>query len=131
MLSMQERNRRENPIREGVKVADVKTIKDVKMTGKQYLEYRRYEDARRDKNRIRTSEHFKKHGLMYVFGGAIIALVAVFNGYIDAMTPYVPVEYEMIDIFGIPVAVVVINVLLLAVAGAWLIHGVGFVIIKR
>ena len=98
---------------------DIKTT----MTGKEYLEYLKYKDAKNSEQNRKMSNHFSKHGLKYVIIGFLFATVMILY---DMLTYTEPVRYSFEQYLQIGFVF-----LLFAIGISWIIHGVGFVIIKR
>ena len=93
------------------------------MTGKEYLEYLKYKDAKSKAASESLTKHLNKYGWRYVIsGGFFILLIAI----IETLTYTEPVRYTFDEYMQFSFIF-----LLIAIGISWIIHGVGFVIIKR
>lgn len=106
---------------------------NVNMNGKEYLNYRKYYDGK-------NKDFFRKFwkdiiGIFYAFKYFIFALLTYGFGRMlintAFPTPYVPVEYGYFMVNSIVVPYLLVYLLAICVGFAWLIHGFGFIIVKR
>jgi hypothetical protein len=97
---------------------------NVQMTGKEYIEYK--------KNLFKFPKQliiFLKAALPYWLSALTIMIGVLFIVDMFPKAPIKPAEYFIL--FGIPILKSMPSFILMLGAIAWLIHGVGFVIIKR
>ncbi len=106
---------------------------NVNLSGKEYLDFLRYEDYNQKRNLKKFWKVTKQ--VMFTLRYFIVALVVWMLGriIIDTLYPRIPVTFDFgilhIGWFVIPYILVYIVIIIIAVA--WLFHGVGFVLIKR
>ena len=103
----------------------------INMNGEQYVDYLKYKDRPRFTKSQREA--------LIVFGlyfsiAAVLGIIALgldtsIDKDIRERTPSEPPEY--FDFFGVPILMVIPSFVFILGAFAWLIHGMGFTIIRR
>lgn len=93
------------------------------MTGKEYLAYCKYKDSRRKESNKEIGKHLKQFGWHYVVLGVCCAAFITLYNLATYTEPYVPSLEQK--------ALTVLLFLGFALGLSWIIHGVGFVLVKR
>lgn len=95
----------------------------VRMNGKEYVDYLKYKKIKLSKN---------QQFAMWIFlfcGLGIVLLVVLINDL--TYTPPPPTEYTYYDFWGYPITSVVVHFLLISIGIAWILHGFGFILVRR
>lgn len=92
------------------------------MSGKEYLQYLKYKEEKAKRNNKEITKHFGTHWRKYATGFGILALFAFVDGMIAATRT--PKPFEINPEWLLAFLIVMIGL-------SWLIHGVGFVLVKR
>lgn len=92
------------------------------MTGKEYLAYCKYKDERTKGLNKDMSAHFSKHWKKYATFAAILCFFALVDGFIAGTRQQTP--FTLNEEWLLAFAIVTIGI-------SWVIHGVGFVLVKR
>jgi len=102
---------------------------DVKFTGKEYLDYLRYEDTKNKKRNMNRSEFFIKH--KYVIGCGILSLgFALWGAFLYNAWTYIPPTPSPYTPFQN--ILMMISVFMgLSLSLSWIVHGAGFTIIGK
>jgi len=101
----------------------------VNMNGKEYLHYRQYTDNKSKnftknlKNIVDISKYFVLAFIIYILGKWLISTIFP--------TQYVAKNYGMFSIYGFVFPYLLLYIVIVMIAFAWLLHGFGFIIIKR
>lgn len=75
-----------------------------------------------------TKEFFLASGPYFTIATVILIFGIMI---IDLIIPPKPPTHQIYVIFGFPVMVLIGNFLLFSIGAGWIIHGVGFLVIKR
>lgn len=102
---------------------------NINMGGDQYLKYLRYKDERKIEINKTIFKHFKKFRLSYYLILCSLILYVVGQSWIDSFF-YVEKQIHWVYYYGFAFPDYGAWVLLIIVGFAWLLHGVGFFIVK-
>ena len=100
---------------------------NINMSGKEYLDHLKYQD-----NKSKNSWKAVK-SLIYQWRYFISAILIYLLGslFIQTIFPVTPVNYGVFNIGSFVFPYIVLYVLIFMIAIAWIIHGFGFIIVRR
>jgi len=104
---------------------------NVNFDGNDYIEYLKYKDSKKikiNKTFIKRIKEFWSVAWIYYAIAGVLSIIAIFLNM--SMQPPPP-ETSMITIYGIQVVSYIPTFLLGCIGIAWVLHGVGFIIIRR
>lgn len=104
-----------------------KKVMNINMTGKEYVEYHRYRDSKRKispgiRAFMKASAPFFIIALLVALGG-----IVAFAIYYDPA----PIAAARIDVFGVSISEPIILFLAVSAGIAWMLHGFGFIVVRR
>ena len=103
---------------------------NINFDGESYIKFKREERAYHKKTNKALGNWLVKNRWLLIFFGLAILLVQMVSQLMSKLF-YVPVDYGVSNIYGLTVANWLIVVVVLSICLAWVIHGFGFIIIKR
>ena len=109
-------------------IDSIKKQINIEMNGEEYLNYLKFRKAD-----WRIPESFKRFfsvsWIYFTLAGVLAFATAIIGSILSTPTTPKPFTYSVI--YGFPVYHVVITFLMVAIGIAWILHGFGFIIIKR
>lgn len=102
---------------------------NINLSGKDYMQFCKYEDNKTKRNWKAIKElvyawrYFISAGFIYGIGQILIVTIFPIKT--------IPITYGSFEFFGLVFPYLLLYIMIILIGLAWLIHGFGFIIIKR
>lgn len=98
---------------------------NVTFTGKEYIDYLKYRDDQRQKSKKEINRHLEKYKFHYIMTGVIFLFIMISYAIYDSLTyePKIWTQPELINL--------AIGFMVFCIGISWVIHGVGFYLVRR
>jgi len=100
----------------------------INMCGEEYLEYLKFRKLEW-KIPDNIKKFFSASWIYFAFAGIVVVAMAVIRNILTPVPQPKPFTYSII--YGFPVYHAVITFLMVAIGIAWILHGFGFIVIRR